>query len=731
MKLVIEKIRIRNFLSFGRTWQEIELKPGINLILGNNIEKGFSNGSGKSSALEAIPFAFFGQTHKEIKKEQLINWKNKKNCEVQLTFKKGSDVYRIERGIKPDKFEIYKNDILIERPSHVKDYQKQLEEIIELNFQTFISLVHSNINSSVPVLSMSKPEKRKFIEKVFGLTLYTQINDKCNEKLKIISQRQREIELSREHNFASIDSAKKRIALLTQKISNFRISEVELKDAKIKLEETQEGNEDIDEKFNALEKNIKNIEFRCIYYDKLNGRIDNSIKKILYKNKMIEDNIWKICDSIKKYEVKLKLLKQTEELYGTIDRVRTSLKEFIDKALHSEKEVNEIKEFLHNVDKEIVEAKVNVKHICKSIEGIEGRGECPTCGQPVGHVEHDLKKDKEDKVSKLTVLEGKYKALKEKLNSSKNKHEEIVKIKNSWEKGLKEMELLTATTSDEGMNALTESKESLEKQSERYSKVLNNLKLLEEKQEIENTKFNKGLSLLNEKKEVLKGKIIEIKEAERLVDKLIEKLEFERKNKRDLEEIVTNEEESIKKLETDSKLKDEEEKKLKNLSDYINCSKEVCKDENIKQHAISRLLPFLNNKMNHYLSNLGHDFYVVLNNWLDPTIKGPGITKGTYNSLSGGEKRGIDLSLQFAFLDIARVRAGIWPDIWISDELLDSSIDRQGLNELMRIIKSKHSEEPDSKICIISHRSEIGEDFEPDNIITIEKEGGFSKVKNK
>ncbi len=94
--------------------------------------------------------------------------------------------------------------------------------------------------------------------------------------------------------------------------------------------------------------------------------------------------------------------------------------------------------------------------------------------------------------------------------------------------------------------------------------------------------------------------------------------------------------------------------------------------------------------------------------------------------MSGGEGRGIDLAIQFGLLDIARIQAGIWPDLLIMDEILDSSVDNKGISKLMDIIKTKQSQE-NNKIFIISHREEIGESVDADFTYYVEK-GRYSVV---
>ena len=240
----IERVRFRNFLSFGSRWQEIDFLNGVNIVLGLDQDKDKSNGAGKSSYLETIPFALFGQTHKPVKKEDIINWKNRRACLVELNFRKGEDRYFVRRGIKPNVLEIYENDELIDKPAHLRDYQAILEGIIGLNFQTFVSLIHSNINSSLPVLAMKKPEKRKFIEKVFGLELYSLLNDKANEKLRAVGDKIREAEIKIEANNNRASEIVGNIASLEAKIRQTSSTELELRDKTEKLKELQEDYND-------------------------------------------------------------------------------------------------------------------------------------------------------------------------------------------------------------------------------------------------------------------------------------------------------------------------------------------------------------------------------------------------------------------------------------------------------------------------------------------------------
>ena len=96
--IIFQTLRYKNFLSTGNKFTEIKLdKAQTTLIVGQN-------GSGKSTMLDALAFALFGKSHRNINKAQLINSVNKKDCLVEVEFKIGSSDFLVRRGIKPNVF---------------------------------------------------------------------------------------------------------------------------------------------------------------------------------------------------------------------------------------------------------------------------------------------------------------------------------------------------------------------------------------------------------------------------------------------------------------------------------------------------------------------------------------------------------------------------------------------------------------------------------------------------
>ena len=116
--ITFRKVVFKNFLSTGNTPTDIDLdKHSTTLVIGDN-------GSGKSTMLDALCFGLFGKAFRNIKKDQLVNSVNERDCRVEVHFQIGRAEYLIIRGIKPNRFEIYKNGTMLNQDASARDYQK-------------------------------------------------------------------------------------------------------------------------------------------------------------------------------------------------------------------------------------------------------------------------------------------------------------------------------------------------------------------------------------------------------------------------------------------------------------------------------------------------------------------------------------------------------------------------------------------------------------------------------
>ena len=178
MKYVnFNKVVIKNFLSVGEEPVCVEFNKGLNIITGNNKDKvDRRNGVGKSTIADAVYFAIFGNTLREIKKEHIVNNIIQRGCEVHLEFNVNSDGsninYKIIRKLTPTKCYLYEDDIDKTRDS-IQNTTEYICNILNTTPDIFQNCVIMTINNATPFMAKKKIEKRKFIEGIFNLQVFS------------------------------------------------------------------------------------------------------------------------------------------------------------------------------------------------------------------------------------------------------------------------------------------------------------------------------------------------------------------------------------------------------------------------------------------------------------------------------------------------------------------------------------------------------------------------------
>ena len=169
--LIFESISYKNFLSTGDIPTVIPLNTdSATLVVG-------SNGTGKSTMLDAIAYALFGKPHRNINKPQLVNTINNKECVVEIEFTIGKSNFRVKRGIKPQLFEIWKDDSMMNQSSHAKEYQKILEQnIVKLNHKSFHQIVVLGSSSFIPFMQLPAQHRRDVIEDLLDINIFSKMN---------------------------------------------------------------------------------------------------------------------------------------------------------------------------------------------------------------------------------------------------------------------------------------------------------------------------------------------------------------------------------------------------------------------------------------------------------------------------------------------------------------------------------------------------------------------------
>jgi DNA repair exonuclease SbcCD ATPase subunit len=180
-KVIFNSVKIQNFLSVGKEPIEISFQKGITLITGENKDKGGKNGIGKSTINDAIYWCLFGNTIRELKKDKIIHNRSKSDCKVELNFLVESQNelknYTLIRHLDPAKISFVCNDEDITL-STIPNTDELIKQTIGANEDVFQNVVIMSTNSTIPFMAQKKIDKRKFIEGILQLNIFSEMLSK-------------------------------------------------------------------------------------------------------------------------------------------------------------------------------------------------------------------------------------------------------------------------------------------------------------------------------------------------------------------------------------------------------------------------------------------------------------------------------------------------------------------------------------------------------------------------
>ncbi len=183
----INNLTIKNFMSIGNVTQAITFGDDLTLVLGENLDLGANgsrNGTGKTTIINALSFALYGNALTRIKLSNLINKTNEKNMLVSVGFTKNDINYKIERGRKPNVLKLFINDQDNDAQGDSRETQKVIEDILGLTHTMFKHIVALNTTTE-PFLNMKAADQRDVIEELLGITL-------LSEKASVLKEHVRE-----------------------------------------------------------------------------------------------------------------------------------------------------------------------------------------------------------------------------------------------------------------------------------------------------------------------------------------------------------------------------------------------------------------------------------------------------------------------------------------------------------------------------------------------------------
>jgi len=403
-----KKVRYKNLLSSGNKFTEIQLdQHQTTLILGDN-------GAGKSTLLDALCFGMYGKGFRNLKKDLLINSINGGNLWVEVEFSIGKKEYKVIRGAKPNKFELYVNDVFVNQDATVRDYQEHLEKnILKMSYRSFTQVAILGSANFTPFMQLKATERRKLVEDLLDISIFSTMGDILKKK---ISNHTVEV---RENNH-EIDLLEERINGLNEQLNALR----ENRESKIlkyesTVDETQENINnllgDIDEKTkNVVEKTTSindkdSKETRLKQIVDMEAGLETARKKAIKDIEFYENN--DDCPTCKQgldIEHKKKHIEEKQTKVSEIKEAITTLDEQVEDLNTRIQEINGIQDEITKIQKEVgilqTEVVSNQKFVQKIQKEIE---ELKKEGQGNGDVQSRI----DDSEDKLDILHAKKESL--------------------------------------------------------------------------------------------------------------------------------------------------------------------------------------------------------------------------------------------------------------------------------------------------------------------------------
>jgi len=359
--IIFKKIRWKNFLSTGNTPIEVDLtKSNTTLIIG-------TNGSGKSTLLDAICFVLFNRPFRIIKKEQIVNTVNNSDALVEIEFSIGTKEYKVRRGIKPNIFEIYCNDELINQDASSVDYQKILERnIMRLSYRSFVQVVILGSSSYEPFMKMKSRYRKEAVEEILDIKVFSHMDWMLRDQQSVLNKKIVEVK----HNADLIQSKYELEDKHFKEIKNRNVDDKKLKqdqldkiekDKKNYLEKIQQLDTDY-KKYNDDIKDKEKVEKKLNQLSKLEAKIEQNLHTHQKNLEFFEEN--DNCPTCtQKLEPEFRGEKRAYEK-GKITTLNDGMKKLVEEITQTE---TKLKEF-NSVSKKITDLNIEISKLNTSIE---------------------------------------------------------------------------------------------------------------------------------------------------------------------------------------------------------------------------------------------------------------------------------------------------------------------------------------------------------------------------
>jgi DNA repair exonuclease SbcCD ATPase subunit len=681
----IKNLTVKNFMSVGAATQAIDFdRNDLTLVLGENLDlggDGSRNGTGKTTIINALSYALYGQALSNIRKDNLVNKTNGKNMLVSLDFSVNGQEYRIERGRKPNVLRFYVNNeaqvSTDEAQGDSRETQDAIERVMNMSHDMFKHVLALNTYTE-PFLSLKANDQRNIIEQLLGITLLSERADAIKEL-----NRQTKEGISQEE---------------------FRIRAV------------QEANKRIEEQIESLrrrqvlwqKKYDSDLAYLVAQYDDL-AKIDIEVELLAHKDLAV----WNTKKSQQDTYTAL-VARQTAWDQKHDTEVAAASRAYLDKnsinidaelaawtnlSAYNQraKDIAELEKYIARCLADEVKEQKIIDKLKAEIEELKAH-KCYACGQDFHDTNHE------------TVLAAKEKALQEAALQA-------LATNTQW---IENTDALL-TLGELGARPTTHYR--TEAEAIRHSSELNSLKQTLDTKQAEVNPYTEQLAELEQvvvppmpvTHYDTETKAVEHRSR---VNTLLTQIATKGEEKDPYTEQITEMQQQA--LQTVSYDALNDLTRLQEHQDFL-LKLLTSKDSFVRKKIIDQNLSYLNARLTHYLDRIGLPHTVKFQNDLTVSIEELG-RELDFDNLSRGERNRLILSMSWAFRDV-------WESLYspinllFIDELIDNGLDTQGVENSLALLK-KMSRERHKSIWLVSHRDELAGRVE--NILKVIKENGFT-----
>jgi DNA repair exonuclease SbcCD ATPase subunit len=681
----IKKLTVRNFMSVGNATQGIDFdRQDLTLVLGENLDlggDGSRNGTGKTTIINALSYALYGNALSNIRKDNLVNKTNNKGMLVGLEFSAGGHNYRIERGRKPNVLKFYVNNedksATDDAQGDSRETQEAIERLLGMSHDMFKHILALNTYTE-PFLSLKANEQRTIIEQLLGITLLSE----RAERIKELNKATKDAITSEEFRVRAVQEANKRIEEQIESLKRRQVLWQKKYDSDLAYLVSQYDDlvvVDIDAELRAHQ--------AMATWTERKKQADARVKMLAFQTAWQQTQAKEIA-----------VLQDSYNKLSHID-IAAELKAHQDLAAYNQraKDIAELEKLIARcVTDEARELKTSEK-LRAEIAELEAH-KCYACGQEFHDGAHE------------TVLETKRKALQESALQA-------LATNGQWMENTAALRAL----GELGIQPTTHYK--TEAEAIRHSSEVENVqqKIADKQAEVNpyaehladtvaeapgaapvthydtEAKAVKHSTMVSSLLQQITAKHAETDPyAEQIID--MQQTAMQEISYEQLNELV--------------RVQDHQEFLLKLLTS---------KDSFIRKKIIDQNLSYLNNRLTHYLDRIGLPHTVTFQNDLTVLIEELG-RELDFDNLSRGERNRLILSMSWAFRDV--FESLYQPiNLLFIDELIDSGLDTAGMESSLAILKQM-SRERHKSVWLVSHRDELAGRVE--NIMRVVKENGFT-----